>query len=56
MSRASQNHLGRPMAILIDGTVVMAPVIKAPMSTSATITGQFTREEAERIVSGIRGR
>jgi hypothetical protein len=56
MSRASQHHLGRPMAILIDGTVVMAPVIKAPMSTSATITGQFTREEAERIVSGIRGR
>jgi hypothetical protein len=56
MKRASQDHIGRPIAILIDGAVVMAPVVRAPMSTSAVITGQFTEAEAQRIVGGIRGR
>jgi len=56
MKRASQDHIGRPIAILLDGAVVMAPVVRAPMSTSAAITGQFTEAEAQRIVGGIRGR
>jgi hypothetical protein len=56
MKQASEEHIGRPIAILIDGAVVMAPVVRAPMSTSAAITGQFTQAEAQRIVSGIRGR
>ncbi|HEY2907262.1 MAG TPA: hypothetical protein VGJ29_15275 [Vicinamibacterales bacterium] len=56
MKRASQDHIGRPVAILIDGAVVMAPVVRSPMSTSAVITGQFTQAEAQRIVGGIRGR
>ncbi|HMF96433.1 MAG TPA: hypothetical protein VKE96_19165 [Vicinamibacterales bacterium] len=54
--RATQGHIGRPLAILIDGEVVMAPVVKSPMSTAAVVTGEFTRAELERIVSGIVGR
>jgi len=54
--RATQGHIGRPLAILIDGEVVMAPVVKSAMSTSAVLTGDFTRSEVERIVSGIVGR
>jgi SecD-like export protein len=56
MSRASGSHVGKPLAILIDGEVVMAPVIRSPMSSSAVITGTFTRAEAERIVAGIVGK
>ena len=56
MLRASRNHIGRPMAILIDGEVVMAPVVRAAITTSATISGRYTRAEAERIVAGIIGR
>lgn len=56
MSRATRDHIGRPLAILIDGMVTMAPVLRSPISASALITGQFTRGEAERIVEGIRGR
>ena len=56
MLRASQNHIGRPMAILIDGEVVMAPVVRAAITTSAAISGRYTRAEAERIVAGIIGR
>lgn len=56
MLRATQGHLGRPVAILLDGDVVMAPVVKSPISASAMITGNYTRAEAERIVNGIVGR
>jgi hypothetical protein len=56
MLRASQNHIGRPMAILIDGEVVMAPVVRAAVTTSAVITGRYTRAVAEKIVAGIIGR
>jgi hypothetical protein len=56
MLRASQSHIGRPQAILLDGEVVMAPVVRSPITTAATISGNFTRAEAERIVAGIIGR
>jgi hypothetical protein len=53
MRQATANHVGRPMAILIDGIVVMAPVVRSPISDSALITGNFTQAEAERIAEGI---
>jgi hypothetical protein len=56
MARASQGHIGRPLAILLDGEVVMAPVLRRAITTSAMISGRFTRAEAERIVAGIVGR
>jgi hypothetical protein len=56
MSRATANHIGRPLAILLDGEVVMAPVLRSAITTSAMISGRFTRAEAERIVAGIVGR
>lgn len=56
MAGATHDHLGRPMAILIDGRVVMAPTVRAVTSTQAVITGTFTKAEADRIVGGIIGR
>jgi len=53
MRQATANHVGRPAAILIDGDVVTAPVLRSPISTSAVISGDYTRAEAERIVDGI---
>jgi hypothetical protein len=50
---ATSAHIGRPMAVLIDGRVVMAPVVRSEMSTSAAITGDFSRAEAERVAQGI---
>jgi preprotein translocase subunit SecD len=32
----------------------MAPVLKSAIDSSAVITGQFTKAEAERIVEGLR--
>jgi hypothetical protein len=55
MLHATQEHLGRPVAILIDGEVVAAPVVRSAISTSAQITGHFTRAEVDRIVGGLIG-
>jgi hypothetical protein len=53
MRTATAGHLGKPVAILIDGGVVMAPTLRSPISALAEIDGDLTRAEAERIVNGI---
>ena len=53
MRQATTTHLGRPVAILVDGGVVIAPVVRSPISDSAVISGNYTRAEAERIADGI---
>jgi len=50
---ATGSHIGRPAAILIDGDVVMAPVVRSAIGNSAVITGDYTREQALAIVNGI---
>jgi len=54
MRHASAAHIGKPIAILIDGAVVMAPTVRSPIGSSAVITGDFTESEAQRIVDGLR--
>ena len=53
MRQATSAHTGRPMAVLIDGRVVMAPVVRSEIGASAVITGDFSRAEAERVADGI---
>jgi preprotein translocase subunit SecD len=53
MRQATEAHLGRPVAVLIDGEVVMAPVVRSSITDMAQISGSFTRAEAERIARGI---
>lgn len=53
MRQVTMGHVGRPVAILIDGSVVIAPVLRSPVGTSAVISGVYTKAEAERIVNGI---
>ena len=56
MRQATAEHVGRPIAILVDGEVVAVPRLRAPISTSAVISGGFRRADAEAIVDGIRVR
>ena len=51
--QATSGHIGRPVAMLIDGRVVMAPVVRSAIGESAVITGHFTQSEATRIADGI---
>lgn len=56
MRAATGRHIGKPVAILLDGQVIMAPVLRSPIDSSAQITGNFTKAEAERVVTGIIGK
>ncbi len=53
MHDATAMHVGKPVAILLDGDVVMAPTVRSAIGGSAMITGDYTRAQAERIVNGM---
>jgi preprotein translocase subunit SecD len=55
MRQATANHLGKPVAILIDGDVVAVPTLKSPIGAAAVISGDFTRADAQRIAAGMIG-
>jgi hypothetical protein len=52
MRAATEKNIGKRMAVLIDGEVVIAPYINEATGEAAKIDA-FTKEEAERIVAGI---
>lgn len=54
MERVSKEHHSKPLAIVIDGKVTSAPVLRDIISERALITGRFTPEDIERIVRGLR--
>jgi TonB family protein len=39
MASATVAHLGKPVAIILDGRVIAAPIVRAPISDSAMLTG-----------------
>jgi preprotein translocase subunit SecD len=53
MGRASQEHIGKPLAILIDGMVVSVAIVLSELGERMPIVGRFTKEEAERIVERL---
>lgn len=53
MAALSEAQKNKRIAILIDGKVVSAPVVRAKFSTHAQITGNFTKEEVEKLVKAI---
>jgi preprotein translocase subunit SecD len=56
MRRATTAHIGRPIAILLDGEVIAAPTVRSAISDAGVLQGRYTRAEAERIATGIIGR
>ena len=39
MASATAAHLGKPIAIILDGRIIAAPIVRAPVSGSAMFTG-----------------
>jgi preprotein translocase subunit SecD len=56
MATLSEQHTNKPVAILIDGKVISTPVVKTKFSERARITGEFTKEQAEKIVKDLTGK
>src|SRR6185436_3497367 len=52
MEKATKGHLNRPLAILIDGRVVAAPILRSAIRDKAHIDG-VSIEKAEKIVGSI---
>lgn len=50
----TSSHIGQPMAIVLDGIVLSAPVIQAAIRDQGVITGQFTEAEANSLAIQMR--
>ena len=56
-AKLTRDNIDKPLAILVDGEVISAPIIRAPITGGrAVIAGQFSEKEADRIAKGIMGR
>jgi preprotein translocase subunit SecD len=55
-AKVSEDHADKPIAIVVDGKVLAAPVVRAKLGTTIRISGNFTGEEAAKIVKGINGK
>ena len=53
LRRATAAHLGRPVAIMVDGAVLAAPVVRSPIDRVGQITGDYSKEDAERLAQGL---
>ncbi|NPV68965.1 MAG: protein translocase subunit SecD [Anaerolineae bacterium] len=47
-------HIGQPLAIVLDGVVISAPVIRDALTDGGTISGAFTQEEAQQLAVQLR--
>lgn len=47
-------HVGDPLAIVLDGTVLSAPVINSRLDTGGIIEGRFTQQEAQTLALQLR--
>lgn len=50
----TESHIGTPMAIVLDGRVMSAPVIRARITDSGVIEGNYSIEEAEDLALVLR--
>jgi len=48
-------HLGKALAIVLDGKVLSVPVIQAEISTQAVVTGNFTEQETKQLAAQLAG-
>jgi preprotein translocase subunit SecD len=53
MAALSEKHRDKPLAILINGRVVSAPVVREKFGERAQINGAFTQKEVEKLVEAI---
>jgi len=53
LAESTKIHMGRPVAILLNGRVIAAPVVRSMIRDSAVITGDFSKAEADRIAAGF---
>jgi TonB family protein len=53
MLNETKAHLGKPLAIVLDGDVIAAPTLRAPIGDSAVISGTFTAVSAQELATKL---
>jgi TonB family protein len=53
LSSGSRAHLGKPLAMFIDGRVVAAPILTAAIDDTSFVPGPFTQPEAQEMAIGL---
>ena len=55
MARLTKSHIGELLAVILDGRVTMAPMIREEISRETMINGNFTEEETGSIAKELSG-
>jgi len=53
MARATASHIDKPVAILINGRVIAAPIVRSQITDQAVISGDFDNSQATAIAAGL---
>lgn len=53
LANSSKANLGKPLVVIVDGTIAAAMVVQTELSDFVPITGLFTKADAERLVKAI---
>ena len=53
MTSATSRHVGRPLAIILDGDIVAVQTVRQAVGSEVAISGDFTQADATRIVAGL---
>lgn len=57
LAKLSAAHLGKPLAMMVDGKVLFAPIVRSKIADGKVmVTGNFSKEEAVRIAKVIHGK
>ncbi len=50
LKKATSSMIGKSLAVIIDGELISAPVVRDTFSSGVSVTGDFSREWAEGVV------
>ncbi len=53
LAKLTAAHEGKPLAILVNGKVLAAPIVRDTITDQALITGQFSVDQAKKIAEAI---
>jgi preprotein translocase subunit SecD len=54
MGKATEENMGKRLAIVVDGKVISAPFIRSKIGERAQISGSFDKAEAEKLAQSMR--
>ncbi|MBC7820021.1 MAG: hypothetical protein IAG10_24325, partial [Planctomycetaceae bacterium] len=50
----TKSHLNQPLAILVNDEIIAAPIVRSEIGRDIAITGNFTREQADKLAAALR--